>query len=481
MTTPAEDVRTERLVELRNRLDVIDAQILQLADKETLSDDEESKWQELTAERSVVKPEFDKAEGMAALADEIRGKTYKELKGVPQFRSPQAEVAGMSMRNIDAKVARDAALSILDSRDHTAPLTTSQTDHVEKIIRRDAGIAARIIVTENDAYRSAWHKLLTRANGATFLDADERNALDRFEEYRAAAGQSLTSADGGYAVPIFIDPSVILTNQETDNPFLSICTIHDITTSTWKGVSSAGVSWSFDAEESEVSNDALTAIGQPSIDVESARGFIPFSIEIGDDWPGFADEMGKLLAAGYDELLVEKFTTGAGSSSNEPLGILTATDASTGVEVVTTTDGQFGSEDIYKVWKALPQKYRRNASWLMSVDVNNKVRQFGAYNNSHAYTVNLIAGAADTLFNKPVYEDPYMPDYSSTTGKANLIVVGDFSKYVIPRRRGMSVELIPHLFDTSTNLPSGQRGWYAHARIGGGAADLGAFRLLQNQ
>lgn len=482
MTNPAEEVRTERLVSLRERLDVIDAQILQLADKDTLSDEEEERYQTLVAERGVVAPEYEKAESMAALADEIRGKTYKELKGVPQFRSAVAEIEGRDIRTVDNKVARDAAMRVLETRDHSAPLRTHQIDKVERDIRRDPDLAKRLLVTENDDYRSAWQKLLTRPNAIAFLSDNERAALQRFEEYRAApAGQSLTSADGGYAVPVLIDPSVILTDQETDNPFLSICRIIDITTSTWKGVSSAGVSWSFDAEETEVSNDALTSIGQPSIDAETARGFIPFSVEIGDDWPGFAAEMSSLLMAGYDELLVKKFTDGAGSGSNEPHGILTATDASTGVEVVTTTDGAFGSEDIYKVWKALPQKHRRNASWLMSVDVNNKIRQFGAYNNSHAYTVNLIAGAADTLFSKPVYENPYMPDYSSTTGKANLLVVGDFQKYAIVRRRGMSVELVPHLFDTGNNLPSGQRGWYAYARVGGGATDLGAFRLLQNQ
>jgi HK97 family phage major capsid protein len=476
-----DEARVARLTELRDRLDGVNAQILQLTAKDVLNDEEAARYEELIAERSVVKPEHDKAEQMAAVADEIRGNTYKEIRGVPNVMSPVHDVLGSDMRNIDAKVARDAALRVLESRDHSSPLSTSSTDKVERTIRKDADIAKRLVVTENDDYRSAWQKLLTRPNAHAFLSNDERVAMQRFESYRAAAGQSLTSADGGYAVPVLIDPSIILTDQETSNPFLSICRIIDINTSTWKGVSSAGVAWSFDAEESEVSNDALTAIAQPSIDAEAARGFIPFSIEVSEDWPGFAAEMSSLLAEGYDELLVSKLTTGAGSGSNEPNGILTACDASTNVEVVTTTDGQFGSEDIYKVWKALPQKHRRNASWLMSVDINNKIRQFGTSTAMHAYTVNLPVNAADVLFGKSVYENAYMPDYSSTTGKANLCIVGDFQKYAIVRRTGMSVELVPHLFDTSTNLPSGQRGWYAYARVGGGPTDLGAFRLLQNQ
>ena len=53
-----------------------------------------------------------------------------------------------------------------------------------------------------------------------------------------------------------------------------------------------------------------------------ARGFIPYSIEVGMDYPSFASEMSFLLAQGYDELLVNKFTIGSGSG--EPKGILTA-------------------------------------------------------------------------------------------------------------------------------------------------------------
>ena len=70
------------------------------------------------------------------------------------------------------------------------------------------------------------------------------------------------------------------------------------------------------------------------------------------------------------------------------------------------------------MWKALPQKYRRNASWLMSVGVNNAIRQIGAANVFHGYTVNLPEGWADQLFNRPVYESAYMPDTTTWTTTA---------------------------------------------------------------
>jgi len=45
----------------------------------------------------------------------------------------------------------------------------------------------------------------------------------------------------------------------------------------WKGVSSSGVTWSFGAEATEVSDDS-PVLAQPSVTVHMARGFIPFSI-----------------------------------------------------------------------------------------------------------------------------------------------------------------------------------------------------------
>jgi HK97 family phage major capsid protein len=117
---------------------------------------------------------------------------------------------------------------------------------------------------------------------------------------------------------------------------------------------------------------------------------------------------------------------------------------------------------------------------MMSVDINNRIRQFGAANVYHAATVALPAGAAEVLFNRPVMENPYFPDFTGTTGAENRAVVGDFSNYVVARRQGMNVELVPQLFDVTNNRPTGSRGWFAYARIGGNSVNDAAFRLLAN-
>jgi HK97 family phage major capsid protein len=474
-TTGTADPRKTKIVELREKIEDLDTKILQLGNitERTLTPDEEETFEELVLERDTIMPELEKLESRAARIQEIQQRTTREIHGLPEVRKPVEELFDKSVVRMQYREARDGALRILDDKESNYTLNTRQLDALDTAVRKDTDLARRVVVTENEHYRNAFYKMMTKAQ--PILSGEENQAMLRYEEYRAAAEGATTS--GGFAIPVFIDPSVILTDQELDNPFLRLCRIVNINTNAWKGVSAAGVSWSFDAEAAEVSDDSIT-LAQPTVTVYTARGFIPFSLEIGDDWPGFQNEMGSLLAAGYDDLLLSNFSTGAGTST--PDGILHALVQQTTTETTVTTDGAFGQEDIYKVWKSLGQKYRQRASWMMSVGVMNKIRQFGTSNVYHAQTVSLEAGAVETLFSKQVYENAYFPDFTGTTGSANIAVVGDFSNYVIARRSGMEVELVPHLFHTSNNRPSGSRGWFAHARIGGGVSNLSGFQVLVN-
>ncbi len=396
----------------------------------------------------------------------IRNGVYGGLNGHDVLRMSKVE-------------ARDAAYRVLDDRRSTDHMKADQKDEVARLVRNSPDMARRILVTENEGYRNAWMKLMTYgAEAQMVFEDEERDAMRSYMEYRASSEGS--NGGGGFAIPVFIDPSVIMTAQGSSNPILQIARQVDVNTNVWKGVSSAGVTWSFDAENTEVSDDAPT-IAQPTVNVFMARGFIPFSIEIGQDWPGYQQEMARLLAEGYDELLIDKFTRGSGTG--EPKGILTAISAAAACRVGIQTSGQaFGANDAYNVWGNLLQRFRNNASWLMSVDVNNKLRQVGTANVFHAFTVNIPTEWADTFFGKQAYESPYMPNTTtSTSANSGLALVGDFRNgYTIARRSGMSTELVPHIFSTTTNLPQGQRGIFAYSRIGGDCVNTNAFRLLVN-
>ena len=73
-----------------------------------------------------------------------------------------------------------------------------------------------------------------------------------------------TTSAGGFGIPVFIDPSIILTAQESGNPFLSIAKQVTVNTTVWKGVSSAGVTWAFQTEAA-AATDNSPSLAQPTV------------------------------------------------------------------------------------------------------------------------------------------------------------------------------------------------------------------------
>jgi HK97 family phage major capsid protein len=477
--TKTEQQRTFTLDDLKGRTadevsDIIDTTKAQIRE---LHQSENGELRQLTdTEKTAMKILLDVHDRALEMYEEhraINDVLRKRPKSIEYTRiGGQSDDPYSDVRRLTIPEARDRALRVLDDRNASAHLKSDQRDHVERQVRGDSDIARRILVTEHPDYRAAWQKLVTDPHA--ILTAEENRAVLAYNEYRAMS-EGVTTA-GGFGIPVFIDPSIILTAQGTGNPFLQLARQVTINTNAWKGVSSAGVTWAFQSEGVATTDNSPT-LAQPTVPVYMARGFLPYSIEVGQDYPGFADEMSTLLASGYDELLVDKFTRGAGGL--EPQGILTALSANTNVRVTVATAPTIAAGDPYKVWAALGQRFRRNASWLMSVDINNSIRQLGTANVYHAYSINLPEGWTDSLFARGVYESPYMPGTTTfSTSTQGYAVVGDFSNYVIARRGGMSVELVPTLFDVTNNRPTGQRGWFAYARIGGGSVNDLGFRLL---
>lgn len=461
---------------IRARLAEIDSErraIDQAAGDKPLDADQQTRWDALENDETEARAalaEAEKEEARAAKVAESRAKWQSLQVGttVPDSQS-------VDVRSLSVAEARDRALKRLEAREGVQSLSSAQMDKMDRLIRVRSEdldgdkIARALLASETDAYRSAFMKGITQAHPV--FTPEEARAIN---EVRAA---SLTDTSGGYGVPVLIDPTIILTSQESVNVVRQIATVKTITTDAWKGVSSAGVTWSWDAEAAEVSDDGPT-LAQPTITAHKAQGFIPYSIEIGQDYPAFAQEFGRLLAEGYDELQAAAFVTGAGDSSNAPYGILTALDANTNVEVTPTTDGLFAAADIDKAWTALPDRAKNNATWLMSSDVASYIALWGdAYGGR---TVDL-AGQPTTLRGRPLVTSAYMPEFTGTTGAANILIVGDFRRYYVVDRVGMTVENIPHLFGTTSNRPTGQRGIFAYARVGADSVDDTRFRLLQNQ
>ena len=489
--TDLEQVRT-RIGEIEDELRAIHEEV----GDEQLDDDKQARWDELSTERETRLGEQEKLETEQRKLEERRNtvkrfaaKEANRVSGDGATGAPQAPEVMVrvdpfdvpDVRSLMPREARDRALKVLDMDERTMHMEDRQRVHMEKLLRKRTSncdgsiIAKRMLLTENEAYQRAFLKMVTET--PPVLELDETRALRAFNEYRAMSIGTDTA--GGFGVPVLIDPTIILTAQGSPNDILALARVEVITNDEWKGVTSAGATWSYDAEAAEVSDDS-PVLAQPNVPVHKAQGFIPYSIEVGMDYPDFAGEMSTLLSEGYSELVAEKLTTGTGT--NQPTGIVTALAANTNVQVAPTTDGAFGAVDLYALWGALPIKYRNRGdrvAWMSSTDVQNEARNFGTTAGSN-FTVDLTEEAIPRLMNRRWFLNDFMASFTGTTGAANILVLGDWQNYLVAQRAGMQVELVPHLLHTSNNRPSGQRGWYSWARNGADSINDLGFRLLAN-
>ncbi len=441
------------------------------------TDTEQADWDQLERWLADADPLIERHEKLAKLAETVPEAPEAGQRGdvLPSFNVNQRgsddpfdlRTVPVTASTADMVARAETAIEKMDHANDDAREAASQT--LSKVVGDQRAVARHYLATGSDAYRSAFFKLLG-GPGHVLTEAEGRAV----EEARAA---SLTNAAGGFAVPFTLDPSIILTNAGTANPFRQISRTVQITTDQWNGVSTAGVTASWDGEAAEVSDDAPT-LAQPSIDVEKAQAFIPFSIEIGMDWQNFQSDAAMLFSDAKDRLEGAAFATGAGSGSDQPTGIVTELSGGS-YETATATNDVFALADVYSVFEALQVRHRSSASWVMNLGILNDVRQFGTANNYNGFTVDLTAAGIPQLLGRPVYESSDMA--SAVADGADIAVVGNFDHYVIVDRVGMSVELVPHLFATGNNRPSGQRGFYAWWRVGAGSVNDAAFRLLTVQ
>lgn len=474
-----------RLEQLREQLNAqvdrhasVRSSLMELADQDELVGEDADSFRSLTAEFDELEPaitelraeiaQLERIANAPAQARETVGLTLhtpnREDPLAPgvEYRSP-AEVVASARRALEG----GAVVELADE------YRASALQVLRSVSGRPADVARRIIATGREDYRSAFGKIMgaeIRGQRANLTDAEAQAV----ESVRAA---SLSDAAGGYAVPFVLDPTVILTGSHNgmDNPWRAISRVVQTTADSWNGVTSAGVSASWDGEAAEVSDDAPT-LGTLAIPVYKAQAFIPFSIEISQDWAGMEADFRMMLAVAKDDLERAAFASSA-APSNAPTGLVyslvgTASEVNAAGEAIAVGD-------LYALVNALPARHRARSTWMGEITTANSIRQLDTAGGASMW-VQLAADVPGNLLGRPFVEEPFMDGSINPAVTANnyVLVLGDFSKYIIADRVGLSVELVPHLFHTSNNRPSGQRGLYAYWRVGAKASDIDAFRLL---
>jgi len=390
-----------------------------------------------------------------------------------RFRNPW-NITEMRVFNRSAEAVaqefRARALSAVEKmQGANDKIRAAGTKIIEEHDDADGNLSQLVLAISSPEYYRAWSKLAKDPKMAE-LEKDEKQALSRAQQLHRA--MSLTDAAGGYLVPFQLDPTVILTSDGSYNQIRQIARQVVATGDVWNGVSAGAVSWSFDAEAAEVSDDSPTFAG-PAITIRTARGFVPISLEARMDAANVTQEVGRLLAQGKDDLEAVKFATG--SATDDPIGIVTALAASSpSVIVSSTTADTWAFNDIYKLQNALPERYQSRAAWLANRAIYNLAKQTAPSTTVWNDPGN---GAPRELLDAPRYTAEAM-DGTVTGSTTNYVLIyGDFSNYVIADRIGMTVDFIPHLFG-SNRRPTGQSGWFAYYRVGADSVNDAGFRML---
>jgi len=319
-----------------------------------------------------------------------------------------------------------------------------------------------------DTYNLAQHVLTTGT--PEYVSAFEAYLEDPVGNAQRTA-LSLTPANGGYLLPYVLDPTIVLTNASSANPYRRISRHETTTSNAWQGVNSSGVTAAW-VGEGVTSGDQTPTVGQIQITPKKAVAWVFGSYEVLAD-TDFGQQLPNLLADARDRLEEAAFQGGNGTTA--PKGITVA--ATTTFDTATTLVYAIG--DVYAIHGQLPARFRNDpsAGWVMNITYIDKTRQFDTAGGASFWT-NLGKGSPETLLGAPIYESTSMFGGTQAVGSL-LAVYGAWNNYVIVDRVGVSMLYEPIIKDQATAFPTGQGGWYMFWRTGADVSAVNAFRVLR--
>jgi HK97 family phage major capsid protein len=473
-----------RLGEIDSRLGEVRAELVAFADiEEALTEEQVSRFEELETEERTLVEEREPLASRAATIDRMRsalaaGGSRSTERGGVDVHTRNATASG-PFGDLDA--VRSGTLGTTDLRSRALDAIEQAPDYVSDTHRERATelvergdkhgrISRHMLLTGSPDYEAAFEAVLGGVQPWQ-LSGAEGNALRMADAHLRAINIGTDSA-GGFLVPFFLDPTIIMTSDGTTNPFRQISRQVSITTNVWHGITSDGVTTEWLAEAQEATENSPT-FTQPEIPTHKAGSYLQASFEAVQDTP-IASQIGTLLAEAKDDEEARVFATGNGTT--RPRGVVTAVAATAASVVATGTAGTFAAEDVYTMLGEIPARHENNLNWVANKNIYLLARQFATTNQSHAFWADFGAGTPAQLLGVPTRKSSEMA--RAVADNANILLLGDFQKYQIVDRIGMTVQHEP-LVKGPNRRPTGQVGWFAHWRMGGDVLDANAFRLLQ--
>jgi len=463
----ADDLRT-RMAEVRSGIDTLE----QIEDP---SEDDHIRLDGLLADWDTLKEELEPLEERERRVAAVRTayqQSHEEPTETPSGpeihvrhkRDPFDDLDSVRTHMVQPNEVRARAAAAIEQfaerSDHWA-LAHDGAEHVTELIYKrgkqfGAALSEQILVTGSPEYLVAFENYLNDPGGMS-----------------SRAALSLTPANGGYLVPFTLDPTIILTNAGSANPYRQVANVKTTTTNDWNGVTSAGVSAEWTAEGAEAA-DASPTVGQLKITPQKADAYLFGSFEVLSD-SDFASQLPELLADAKDRIEESAFAVGTGTG--QPKGII---PAGTVLVFGTGSAGAGGpnTADVYNLMAALPARFRGPRAqnvWVANLNTINALRNRAAFTGATTSIVN-DSGPVPTMLGKPFLESTSVLGVFTTGTK--VLAFLDARQFYIVDRVGMSVVYDPIVLG-ATRRPTGQGAWYAFWRVGSDVSTATAVRVGQ--
>jgi HK97 family phage major capsid protein len=328
-----------------------------------------------------------------------------------------------------------------------------------------------VLATTSPSYKSAYGKIARSGGHAFSLTPEERDAVAFADSVRRAMSVGVDAA-GGYLVPTDIEAAVTLSADGTNNPIYSRARRVQTLSDTYRVVTSNNAAWSWDGENTEVSDDTTTFVNT-DIPLYVAQGFVPYSFVAANSLQNVTAVVSDVLMGGWNDLVGAALTTGTGSS--QPTGIITAIGGANLIASAGTDT--FAIADVYATFEPLAGRHRRNSVWMSSIEAFNDIRQFGTA-DSHALLTHLSDSEDGIrILGRPWQENEDMDASITALADNKYLMLGDFQHFVVAEGLGTITRFIPDVVGT-TGRPIGASGVFMMAHFGSDSVLDGAFRVL---
>jgi len=279
-----------------------------------------------------------------------------------------------------------------------------------------------------------------------------RNGLSALTGDRLAALQVGTDSEGGYVVPESFETKIV-TLLQSANPFRPLSNVIKTASDRNIPVESTVGTFAYVAEEAAYGS-VDPAFGRVVLGAHKSGGIVKVSEELLQDaFFNLETYLANVAGRRFATLEESSFCNGTGSA--QPQGVFNPTYAGN-VDGAVSASAAITADNLIDTFHSLGRAYRDNATWIMGDDMVKLIRKLVDSDGQYIWQPGLVAGAPDTIFNRPVIVSSAV---TAAAPDVKSIVFGDLSYYTIADRAGISAQKLVELY-----AANGQVGYKFTAR-----------------